>query len=172
MTARETVEIVNNKGLHARASAKFVNMVAMLPAGLEVMVAKDGGEVVVERAVVVRDSRRKPMAGRVQGMVARAVAPEGVVEPIGPELHHHEQVPVGLGKPGAGEPEAMIAASAASWSSSARSATLPAATVPSESVIRRYRAGSMVAARSASIGENPTATKSASSSCNDAPAKM
>ena len=31
MTARETVEIVNVKGLHARASAKFVNMVAMLP---------------------------------------------------------------------------------------------------------------------------------------------
>lgn len=42
MTARETVEIVNNKGLHARASAKFVNMVAMLPAGLEVQVLKDG----------------------------------------------------------------------------------------------------------------------------------
>jgi phosphocarrier protein len=44
MTARETVEIVNNKGLHARASAKFVNLVAMLPAGLEVLVAKDGTE--------------------------------------------------------------------------------------------------------------------------------
>jgi phosphocarrier protein len=42
MTARETVEIVNAKGLHARASAKFVNMVTMLPAGLEVHVFKDG----------------------------------------------------------------------------------------------------------------------------------
>jgi phosphocarrier protein len=42
MTSRETVEIVNNKGLHARASAKFVNMVAMLPPGLEVQVVKDG----------------------------------------------------------------------------------------------------------------------------------
>lgn len=41
MTARETVEIVNAKGLHARASAKFVNLVAMLPEGLEVQVFKD-----------------------------------------------------------------------------------------------------------------------------------
>ena len=39
--ARETVEIVNARGLHARASAKFVNMVASLPTGLEVRVAKD-----------------------------------------------------------------------------------------------------------------------------------
>jgi phosphocarrier protein HPr len=44
MTAKETVEIVNVKGLHARASAKFVNMVAMLPSGLEVLVAKDGND--------------------------------------------------------------------------------------------------------------------------------
>ena len=41
---RETVEIVNNRGLHARASAKFVNMVAMLPEGLTVTVSKDGAE--------------------------------------------------------------------------------------------------------------------------------
>lgn len=41
---RETVQIVNIKGLHARASAKFVNMVAMLPAGLDVKVFKDGME--------------------------------------------------------------------------------------------------------------------------------
>ena len=44
MSARETVEIVNVKGLHARASAKFVNMVAMLPEGLQVGVTKDGHE--------------------------------------------------------------------------------------------------------------------------------
>jgi len=44
--ARETVEIVNAKGLHARASAKFVNMVAMLPGGLDVKVVKDGTEAV------------------------------------------------------------------------------------------------------------------------------
>ena len=38
----EVVEIVNQRGLHARASAKFVNAVARLPGGLEVTVAKDG----------------------------------------------------------------------------------------------------------------------------------
>ena len=42
--AQETVEIVNNKGLHARASAKFVNAVTKLPDGLAVTVAKDGTE--------------------------------------------------------------------------------------------------------------------------------
>jgi phosphocarrier protein len=39
----ETVEIVNQRGLHARASAKFVNAVAKLQ-GVEVKVAKDGTE--------------------------------------------------------------------------------------------------------------------------------
>lgn len=42
--AAETVEIVNAKGLHARASAKFVNMVAALPKGLTVTVSKDGSD--------------------------------------------------------------------------------------------------------------------------------
>jgi phosphocarrier protein len=42
--ASETVQIVNNRGLHARASAKFVNMVAMLPEGLRIEVRKDGAE--------------------------------------------------------------------------------------------------------------------------------
>ncbi len=42
--ANETVEIVNNRGLHARASAKFVNAVAKLPDGLQVRVAKDGAD--------------------------------------------------------------------------------------------------------------------------------
>ncbi len=36
------VEIVNVKGLHARASAKFVNLVAMLPAELKIQVSKEG----------------------------------------------------------------------------------------------------------------------------------
>ena len=40
--ARETVTIVNQRGLHARASAKFVNAVAKLPDGFDVTVAKDG----------------------------------------------------------------------------------------------------------------------------------
>jgi phosphocarrier protein len=39
----ETVEIVNQRGLHARASAKFVNAVAKLN-GVDVKVAKDGSE--------------------------------------------------------------------------------------------------------------------------------
>ena len=42
--ASETVEIVNQKGLHARASAKFVNMVTLLPGALSVTVSKDGSE--------------------------------------------------------------------------------------------------------------------------------
>lgn len=40
--ARETVTIVNQRGLHARASAKFVNAVAKLPEGIAVTVIKDG----------------------------------------------------------------------------------------------------------------------------------
>jgi phosphocarrier protein HPr len=40
----ETVEIVNERGLHARASAKFVNMVSSLPSGLRVVVRKDAVE--------------------------------------------------------------------------------------------------------------------------------
>jgi len=43
-TAREIVLIVNQRGLHARASAKFVNAVARLPEGVEVRVIKDGTE--------------------------------------------------------------------------------------------------------------------------------
>lgn len=40
--ARERVLIVNQRGLHARASAKFVGAVAKLPEGFEVTVSKDG----------------------------------------------------------------------------------------------------------------------------------
>lgn len=39
----ETVEIVNQRGLHARASAKFVNAVAKLD-GVRVSVAREGNE--------------------------------------------------------------------------------------------------------------------------------
>lgn len=41
----ETVAITNQRGLHARASAKFVNFVAALPAGVTVEVEKDGSRV-------------------------------------------------------------------------------------------------------------------------------
>lgn len=44
MSARETVQIINQRGLHARASAKFVNLVTLLPEGLNVRVSKDGAE--------------------------------------------------------------------------------------------------------------------------------
>ena len=40
--ARETVTIANQRGLHARASAKFVNAVAKLPPEVCVKVSKDG----------------------------------------------------------------------------------------------------------------------------------
>ena len=43
-TARETVLIINQRGLHARASAKCVNAVARLPEGVDVRVIKDGTE--------------------------------------------------------------------------------------------------------------------------------
>jgi len=43
-SARETVLIINQRGLHARASAKFVNAVARLPEGVDVKVIKDGTE--------------------------------------------------------------------------------------------------------------------------------
>jgi phosphocarrier protein HPr len=42
IAVRETVQIINQRGLHARASAKFVNMVSLLPEGLDVKVSKDG----------------------------------------------------------------------------------------------------------------------------------
>ena len=43
MSASRTVEIVNQRGLHARASAKFVKMAAAFDA--EVTVTKDGATV-------------------------------------------------------------------------------------------------------------------------------
>ncbi len=42
---RRELTIVNRRGLHARASAKFVNAVAQLPDGVRVQVAKDGNSV-------------------------------------------------------------------------------------------------------------------------------
>ena len=41
---RESVEIVNNRGLHARASAKFVNAVSKLGEAVQVRVEKDGND--------------------------------------------------------------------------------------------------------------------------------
>ncbi|QIQ86759.1 HPr family phosphocarrier protein [Erythrobacter sp.] len=39
---RREVTIVNRRGLHARASARFVGAVSALPEGVDVRVAKDG----------------------------------------------------------------------------------------------------------------------------------
>lgn len=41
----KTATIVNQKGLHARASAKFVTFVSRLPDGIRVQVEKDGQSV-------------------------------------------------------------------------------------------------------------------------------
>ncbi len=43
---RRTCTIVNQRGLHARASAKFVGAVAALPEGCNVKLVKDGNEAV------------------------------------------------------------------------------------------------------------------------------
>lgn len=40
-TLNETVQITNQRGLHARASAKFVNFVSALPGDVKVEVEKD-----------------------------------------------------------------------------------------------------------------------------------
>ena len=40
----ETLQIVNKRGLHARASARFVGLVAELPGTLDIRVRKDGTE--------------------------------------------------------------------------------------------------------------------------------
>lgn len=41
---RRSLTVVNQRGLHARASAKFVTAVAVLPDGVSVSVAKGGSE--------------------------------------------------------------------------------------------------------------------------------
>lgn len=43
-TARQRIVITNQRGLHARASAKFVTAVSKLPEGTTVIVSKDGHE--------------------------------------------------------------------------------------------------------------------------------
>ena len=43
-SASETVAIINQRGLHARARAKFVNLVTLLPPDVDVKVRKDGVE--------------------------------------------------------------------------------------------------------------------------------
>ena len=47
---RRTVAITNRRGLHARASAKFVTLAAELPC--EVQVEKDGGDAVTGTSIM------------------------------------------------------------------------------------------------------------------------
>lgn len=44
MAVEATVEIINKKGLHARAAAKFVKIVAAMPAEVAVIKLGQGGE--------------------------------------------------------------------------------------------------------------------------------
>jgi len=44
ISIRESVQIVNQRGLHARASAKFVNVVSESFESLDIKIAKDGVE--------------------------------------------------------------------------------------------------------------------------------
>ena len=44
MTAQRQVTVVNKRGLHARASAKFVGEVSALPTGIAVRVAKGAND--------------------------------------------------------------------------------------------------------------------------------
>ena len=41
---RKSLIIKNERGLHARASAKFVNAVSLLPKGIDVRIAREGNE--------------------------------------------------------------------------------------------------------------------------------
>jgi phosphocarrier protein HPr len=41
---RKSLIIKNERGLHARASAKFVNAVSLLPQGIDVRIAREGNE--------------------------------------------------------------------------------------------------------------------------------
>lgn len=43
-TVRREVAIINQRGLHARASAKFVNLVSELPDDVQVCVVRDGAQ--------------------------------------------------------------------------------------------------------------------------------
>ena len=50
MSVRRTVAITNRRGLHARASAKFVTLASELPC--EVQVEKDGGDAVAGTSIM------------------------------------------------------------------------------------------------------------------------
>ena len=61
---RRSVEVVNQRGLHARASAKFVNAVAELPEGCSVRVAK--GDMI---EIIVTGEDAEPVIENLAAMV-------------------------------------------------------------------------------------------------------
>ena len=76
---RKRVTIVNRRGLHARASARFVNAVAALPEGTSVKVIKDdhsagGGSIL--GLMMLGAARGDTIEIVVQGAEAQAVADE------------------------------------------------------------------------------------------------
>ena len=74
--ARQSVTIVNRRGLHARASAKFVGAVATLPEGVKVTVSKAphsaaGGSIL--GLMMLGAAKGDTVEGAVEGENAEAV---------------------------------------------------------------------------------------------------
>ncbi len=89
-TAQRTVTICNDKGLHARASAKFVGLVARLPDDITVEVLKDGHSV---------------PGGSIMGLMMLGAAKGSDIEikVTGPEAEQYCEKLVGLVMDGFGE---------------------------------------------------------------------
>lgn len=89
-TAHRTVTICNDRGLHARASAKFVGMVARLPEDVAVEVLKDGHGV---------------PGGSIMGLMMLGAAKGSDIEikVVGPEADRIADKLVGLVMDGFGE---------------------------------------------------------------------
>jgi hypothetical protein len=67
--ARQSVTIVNRRGLHARASAKFVGAVAVLPESVKVTVTKAPHSAATSaRACSIIDRNRRPSAWTLDGL--------------------------------------------------------------------------------------------------------
>ncbi len=86
----QQVTIVNERGLHARASAKFVTFVDRLPGGLSVIVEKDGQRVT---------------GGSIMGlmMLGAAKGSEVTIHVAGPDAEKALEKLVGLVVDGFGE---------------------------------------------------------------------
>lgn len=92
-TERDTVRIVNQKGLHARASAKFVGLVTALGEEYDVTVSRNGAE---DSAVPGNSILDLMMLGAAQGDVIEIAV-------TGPDADSAVLRLVGLVKDGFGE---------------------------------------------------------------------